>query len=71
MSNVATLQHQPFVEVRTDDTGALDELIAEGVSIHVEQLADNQWWIGIERGDEMQRLVFTSRSNITAFTESE
>ncbi len=70
--DVTKLRHAPFCEVRPNDDGTLDEIVATGVDLHIEQLSDNQWWIGITKGDESQRVVFwTDRAHIAAITESD
>jgi hypothetical protein len=42
-------------EIRTqgelpDGRPALDEIVADGASIHLEQISHDQWWMGIEAG---------------------
>lgn len=38
-------------EARYDDNGSLDEVVAEGVDFHLEQLNDGVWWIGLTYPD--------------------
>lgn len=33
------------------DTGEIDEIVLRDVTIHVEQMSDECWWIGIYRGE--------------------
>lgn len=43
---------KPFVEVRPnlcDET--IDEIVARDVDVHIEQMSDGCFWIGISRGD--------------------
>jgi len=35
----------------SSDGGDIDEIVAHGVTIHVEQMNDRCWWIGITRPD--------------------
>ena len=51
------------VEIRTqgesaDGRPALDEIVAEGASIHLEQMSHDQWFIGIGAGGKYFHLLF-------------
>ena len=51
------------VEIRTqgelaDGQPALDEIVADGASIHLEQMAHDHWWMGIEAGGKYFHLNF-------------
>jgi hypothetical protein len=51
------------IEIRTqgeltDGRPALDEIVAEGASIHLEQMSHDQWWMGIEAGGKYFHLNF-------------
>jgi hypothetical protein len=51
------------VEIRTqgelpDGRPALDEIVANGASIHLEQMSHDQWWMGIEAGGKSFHLNF-------------
>jgi hypothetical protein len=51
------------VEIRTqgelpDGRPALDEIVADGASIHLEQMAHDQWWMGIDAGGKTFHLNF-------------
>ena len=51
------------VEIRTqgelaDGRPALDEIVADGASIHLEQMSHDQWWMGIEAGGKHFHLNF-------------
>jgi hypothetical protein len=35
----------------TYDPGDIDEVVLSGVDIHIEQMGDRCWWIGINRPD--------------------
>jgi hypothetical protein len=67
-----------WVEVRSkehDKPGLMpifDELLADNVSIHIERMSDETYWMGITKGDERQVVVFSSasmRAKINARTE--
>ena len=55
------------VEIRTlgqleDGQPALDEVVATGAAIHLEQMAHDSWWIGVEAGRKaLPSLVHTGR----------
>lgn len=52
------------VEIRTqgqleDGQPALDEVVATGATIHLEQMAHDSWWMGVEAGGKHFHLWFT------------
>ena len=51
------------LEIRTqgelaDGRLALDEIVADGASIHLEQMAHDSWWMGIEAAGKYFHLWF-------------
>ena len=36
------------LEIRFDDAGAIDEIVAVGCAIHIEQMSDDGWFLLIE-----------------------
>jgi len=51
------------IEIRTQGTladgrPALDEIVADGAKIHLEQMAHDSWWMGIEAGGKYFHLGF-------------
>lgn len=51
------------IEIRTqgelaDGRPALDEIVADGAKIHLEQMSHDQWWMGIEAGGKYFHLNF-------------
>ena len=54
------------LEIRTrgelaDGRPALDEIVADGASIHLEQMSHDQWFMGIEAGGKYFHLNFPSQ----------
>ena len=52
------------IEIRTqgelpDGRPALDEIVASGASIHLEQMDHDAWWMGINAGGKYFHLNFT------------
>ena len=50
-------------EIRTqgllpDGRPALDEIVAKGASVHLEQMSHDHWWMGIESGGKYFHLNF-------------
>jgi len=39
------------VEVRPDDDGGIDEIVAKNAGIHIERMSNHGWYIGIEASD--------------------
>src|ERR1039458_4437714 len=42
-----------------DGRPALDEVVATGAAVHLEQMDHNQWWMGIQSGGRDFHLWFT------------
>jgi hypothetical protein len=58
-----------LVEIRTqgslaDGRPALDEIVANGASIHLEQMAHDHWWMGIEAGGKYFHLNISNRDGL-------
>lgn len=49
------------IEVRRNDDGTLDEIVATGCDIHLEMLDDNLVWIGIYKDGYRQVVNITAR----------
>lgn len=43
-------------EVRLNEDGTVDEVLAQGVGIHIEQMDDGYWWMSID-GKQRRRMV--------------
>jgi hypothetical protein len=35
------------VEIRRNEDGSVDEIVAKGCDVHIEQMTDRQWWMQI------------------------
>ena len=40
------------IEIRRNRDGSLDEVVAQNVFVHLEQMADNAWWMGVSTPDD-------------------
>jgi hypothetical protein len=54
------------LEIRTQDElpdgrPALDDIVADGASIHLEQMSHDHWWMAIEAGGKYFHLNFAVR----------
>lgn len=62
---VAHTDIEPGVEVRLNDDGTIDEIVThQPVSMHLEQMDDGQYWIGLnwidaDGVDRMQHVMLT------------
>ena len=62
-------------EIRNNENGTLDEIVASDCNFHLEQMDNNHWWIGInyigEDGEEHMAHInlSTSRAKIKATVE--
>lgn len=46
------------IEVRLNDDQTIDEIVARDVrSLHIEQMDDGLWWMGVEREDGVRLMV--------------
>jgi hypothetical protein len=61
------------IEVRNDQRGELDEVVARGCDFHLEQMGDGCWWMSVGRGNtEYHIRLFTKRdTKIHAICEDE
>jgi hypothetical protein len=39
------------IEIRRNADGTLDEIVANDVAVHLEQMAENFWWMGVSTAD--------------------
>jgi hypothetical protein len=71
----ATVSAHPWCEVRDPEyngpncIAGFDELLAEGVSVHIERMGDGQYWMELKRDGQTQRVEFWSRSKLRSGTE--
>ena len=40
-----------MIEIRRNKDGSLDEIVAQGCDIHLEQMSNSHWWMGITLDD--------------------
>lgn len=58
-------------EIRRNDDGSVDEVVTWGW-IHIEQLATNSWWIGIDTADgRLLHVNFHAKGRISILVEDE
>lgn len=58
-------------EVRLNPDGTIDEVVANHVHFHCEQMDTTNWWIGVDRGNEMLHLDFHSKAKIRLTVRNE
>jgi hypothetical protein len=44
-------------EIRFNEDGSVDEIVADCKSVHLEQMDNGHWWLGINRADGNRLLV--------------
>ena len=54
----------PTLEIRRNDDGTLDEIVATGASVHLEQMGGNHWWMSIEAGSRCVHVNITTAKAI-------
>ena len=57
---------QTKIEIRLNDDGSLDEVVAGNAWFHLEQLNDNLWWMAITKGGETVHVKLFARGKIKA-----
>ena len=60
------------VEIRTqgelpDRSPALDEVVASGATVHLEQMSHDHWWMGLEAGGKYFHLNFGVQDGACGF----
>lgn len=59
------------IDVRHDPNGALDEVVAQNATVHLERLGRNRWWLSITVGATVVQVhLDTPRALITGRAES-
>lgn len=48
------------IEVRRNEDGTLDEIVAEGCSVHLEQMDVGSWWLAVEKNGYRQVVWFAA-----------
>ena len=53
-------------EIRRSEDGTIDEIVVSNVDIHIEQMDDGYWWMGIygKDNDKVLLLGFKSKKKI-------
>jgi hypothetical protein len=61
------------IEVRRNSDGTLDEIVANDVVVHLEQMADNFWWMGVSTADNahLVHVNFYSETKIEAEADNQ
>lgn len=61
---------EPWV-VRLNDDGTLDEVCAHGAFVHLEQMDDDQWWLGIDVGGRSLHVNLWTKRNTRIHARAE
>lgn len=61
------------IEIRRNRDGSLDEVVAQNVFVHLEQMADNAWWMSVSTPDNahLVHVNFYSERVIEAEAENQ
>lgn len=59
------------IEIRRNRDGSLDEVVAQNVFVHLEQMADNSWWMGVSTPDNAHLIHVNFYSEGTIEAEAE
>lgn len=59
----------PFIDLRLNDDGSIDEILAENATVHLEQMDDGAWYLGIYHGAGYQQIWLTSKRPIYVQTD--
>ena len=53
-------------EIRLNDDGSLDEVVGNGVTVHLEQMDDGLWFLGVYGGKKVVQVWLRSKRPIKA-----
>ncbi|MDR3736077.1 MAG: hypothetical protein P4L10_11140 [Acidobacteriaceae bacterium] len=56
-------------EIRLNDDGTLDEIVAKDDFFHLEQMDGNCWWLSVQRDGQQVDVWLRARGKITAHFE--
>ena len=52
-------------EIRRNEDGTVDEIVVSRPTFfHIEQMDDNQWWIGVDEAEGRTAFVLSARGKI-------
>ena len=55
-----------YNEIRLDDKDKEDDIVIDGVDIHLENMDDRCWWLGVYKGNKRNTFwICTKRGKIT------
>jgi hypothetical protein len=60
------VQTVPNPEIRLNDDGTLDEVVAQGAFFHLEQQSNTGWWLCVEVGGRRVDVWLSSKAKIVA-----
>ena len=60
---------RPPLEIRHNEDGSLDEVVADNATVHLEQMSDKSWWMSVETAGQLVHVNFWSRGKIRARAE--
>ncbi len=52
------------IEIRNHANGRLDEIVARGANVHLEQIDSNYWWMGLQLAGRYFHVRFSSAKGI-------
>jgi hypothetical protein len=56
-------------DIRRNEDGSLDEIVAAGATVHLEKMDDDEWWLRIDVGERHIQVNFGSTAPIRATVE--
>lgn len=59
------------IEIRNDDKGGFDELIAFNATVHIEMMDDNKVWLGIETAEKSYGMWISSKKKLSIYIEDQ
>jgi hypothetical protein len=59
------------IEIRNDEKGEFDELVAASASVHIEMMSDKSVWIGIEDGGQSYAVWISSKKKLAVHVEDQ
>jgi hypothetical protein len=68
---VMMTQHMKMTEILRNPDDSIDEIVCDRCAFHLEQMADNHWWVEIETKKGSVHISLHARGKITATVDDE
>lgn len=64
-------RHESPIEIRNNEDGILDEIVATGADVHLEEMDEGCWCLIVSKGEQRFQVMLESDADIIATVETE